>query len=292
MGKKICVIGSSNIDQFSYVDKFPQKGETVIGNSFKTGFGGKGANQAVMAGLLGSDVYIISCLGNDIFAESTIDNFKKNRVNTEYIQRADVSSGVAPIWVDSNGENKIVVIPGANNEINANNAINSIKTITNVSYVVGQAEIPMKVNEEVFEFSKRNNILTIFNPAPGMELKDEFLDNVDWLIPNEYEFEIISKLKPSKENILEFSSKIYSNLIVTLGKQGAFLVEDNTLIEFKAPNVKVADTTGAGDAFVGTFVHGMSENLTAKESIKLAIEKASSSVKRKGTQSSYSSSSE
>ena len=150
----------------------------------------------------------------------------------------------------------------------------------------------MKVNEEVFEFSKRNNILTIFNPAPGMELKDEFLDNVDWLIPNEYEFEIISKLKPSKENILEFSSKIYSNLIVTLGKQGAFLVEDNTLIEFKAPNVKVADTTGAGDAFVGTFVHGMSENLTAKESIKLAIEKASSSVKRKGTQSSYSSSSE
>ena len=237
-------------------------------------------------------MYIISCLGNDIFAESTIDNFEKNRVNTEYIQRADVSSGVAPIWVDSNGENKIVVIPGANNEINAIDAINSIKTITNVSYVVGQAEIPMKVNEEVFEFSKRNNILTIFNPAPGTELKNEFLDNVDWLIPNEYEFEIISKLRPSKENILEFSSKIYSNLIVTLGEQGAFLVEDNTLIEFETPNVKVADTTGAGDAFVGTFVHGMSENLTAKESIKLAIEKASSSVKRKGTQSSYSSSSE
>ena len=292
MDKKICVIGSSNIDQFSYVNKFPQEGETIIGESFKTGFGGKGANQAVMAGILGSDVYIISCLGNDIFAESTIDNFKKNKVNTEYIQRADVSSGVAPIWVDSGGENKIVVIPGANNEINAEDAINSIKKIENVSYVVGQAEIPMKVNDKVFQYSKSNNILTIFNPAPGMELEDKFLDNVDWLIPNEYEFEIISGLKLSEENILDFSSKIYSNLIVTLGKRGAFLVEDNNLIEFGAPTVEVADTTGAGDAFVGTFVHGLSENLTAKESIKLAIEKASYSVQRKGTQSSYSSSSE
>ena len=292
MGKKICVIGSSNIDQFSYVNKFPQEGETVIGESFKTGFGGKGANQAVMAGILGSDVYIISCLGNDIFAESTIDNFKKNKVNTEYIQRADVSSGVAPIWVDAEGENKIVVIPGANNEIIGEEAINSIKKITNVSYVVGQAEIPMKVNYEVFEYSKRNNISTIFNPAPGMKLDDKFLDAVDWLIPNENEFEIISGLKLSKENILEFSSKIFSNLIVTLGKQGAFLVEDNKIIEFEAPSVKVADTTGAGDAFVGAYVHGMSKNLAPKESIKLAIEKASSSVQRKGTQSSYSSSSE
>ena len=292
MGKKICVIGSSNIDQFSYVNKFPQEGETIIGESFKTGFGGKGANQAVMAGILGSDVYIISCLGNDIFAESTIDNFKKNKVNTEYIQRADVSSGVAPIWVDSGGENKIVVIPGANNEINAEDAINSIKKIENVSYVVGQAEIPMKVNDKVFQYSKSNNILTIFNPAPGMELEDKFLDNVDWLIPNEYEFEIISGLKLSEENILDFSSKIYSNLIITLGKRGAFLVEDNNLIEFGAPTVEVADTTGAGDAFVGAFVHGLSENLTPKESIKLAIKKASSSVQRKGTQSSYSSSSE
>ena len=292
MDKKICVIGSSNIDQFSYVNKFPQDGETIIGESFKTGFGGKGANQAVMAGILGSDVYIISCLGNDIFAESTIDNFKKNKVNTEYIQRADVSSGVAPIWVDSRGENKIVVVPGANSEINAEEAINSIKKIKNVSYVVGQAEIPMKVNYEVFEYSKRNNILTIFNPAPGMILDDKFLDSVDWLIPNENEFEIISGLKLSKENILEFSSRIYSNLIVTLGKQGAFLVEDNKIIEFEAPSVKVADTTGAGDAFVGAYVHGMSKNLAPKESIKLAIEKASSSVQRKGTQSSYSSSSE
>ena len=237
MGKKICVIGSSNIDQFSYVNKFPQEGETIIGESFKTGFGGKGANQAVMAGILGSDVYIISCLGNDIFAESTIDNFKKNKVNTEYIQRADVSSGVAPIWVDSDGENKIVVIPGANNKINAEDAINSIKKIENVSYVVGQAEIPMIVNDKVFQYSRGNNILTIFNPAPGMELEDKFLDNVDWLIPNEYEFEIISGLKLSEENILDFSSKIYSNLIVTLGKRGAFLVEDNNLIEFGAPTV-------------------------------------------------------
>ena len=122
MNKKICVIGSSNIDQFSYISEFPSIGETLIGNSFETGFGGKGANQAVMAGLLGANVYMISCLGNDIFGDSTINNFIENNVNVDHIQRVKVSSGVAPIWVNAKGENKIIVIPGANNEIDPNKA--------------------------------------------------------------------------------------------------------------------------------------------------------------------------
>ena len=290
MNKKICVIGSSNIDQFSYISEFPSNGETLIGDSFETGFGGKGANQAVMAGLLGADVYMISCLGNDIFGDSTINNFIENNINVDHIQRVKVSSGVAPIWVNAKGENKIIVIPGANNEIDANKAITSLQEIENVSYLIGQAEIPMDVNHDVFDYAKQNNITTVFNPAPGKILESTFLKKIDWLIPNENEFQIISGLDMTDENILEFSKTIPCNLLVTRGEQGALYVEDDEIIKFKAPKVDAIDTTGAGDAFVGSFVYGLSKNLKVNDAINLAIDKASLSVTKRGTQSSYSSS--
>ena len=290
MNKKICVIGSSNIDQFSYISKFPSSGETLIGDSFETGFGGKGANQAVMAGLLGADVYMISCLGNDIYGDSTINNFIENNVNVDHIQRVKVSSGVAPIWVNAKGENKIIVIPGANNEIDANKAKASLQEIENVSYLIGQAEIPMDVNHDVFDYAKQNNITTVFNPAPGKILESTFLENIDWLIPNENEFQIISGLDVTDENILEFSKTIPCNLLVTQGEQGVLYVENDEIIKFKAPKVDAVDTTGAGDAFVGSFVYGLSKDLKVNDAINLAIDKASLSVTKRGTQSSYSSS--
>ena len=290
MNKKICVIGSSNIDQFSYISEFPSSGETLIGDSFETGFGGKGANQAVMAGLLGADVYMISCLGNDIFGDSTINNFIENNVNVDHIQRVKVSSGVAPIWVNAKGENKIIVIPGANNEIDSNKAKASLQEIENVSYLVGQAEIPMDVNHDVFDYAKQNNITTVFNPAPGKILESTFLKKIDWLIPNENEFQIISGLNVTDENILEFSKSIPCNLLVTYGEQGVLYVEDDEIIKFKAPNVDAIDTTGAGDAFVGSFVYALSKDLKVDDAINLAIDKASLSVTKRGTQSSYSSS--
>ena len=290
MNKKICVIGSSNIDQFSYISKFPSSGETLIGDSFETGFGGKGANQAVMAGLLGADVYMISWLGNDIFGDSTINNFIENNINVDHIQRVKVSSGVAPIWVNAKGENKIIVIPGANNEIDANKALTSLQEIENVSYLIGQAEIPMDVNHDVFDYAKQNNITTVFNPAPGKILESTFLKKIDWLIPNENEFQIISGLDMTDENILEFSKTIPCNLLVTRGEQGVLYVEDDEIIKFKAPKVDAIDTTGAGDAFVGSFVYGLSKDLKVNDAINLAIDKASLSVTKRGTQSSYSSS--
>ena len=290
MNKKICVIGSSNIDQFSYISEFPSSGETLIGDSFETGFGGKGANQAVMAGLLGADVYMISCLGNDIFGDSTINNFIENNVNVDHIQRVKVSSGVAPIWVNAKGENKIIVIPGANNEIDANKAKASLQEIENVSYLIGQAEIPMDVNHDVFDYAKQNNITTVFNPAPGKILESTFLKKIDWLIPNENEFQIISGLNMTDENILEFSKTIPCNLLITCGEQGVLYVYDDEIIKFKAPKVHAIDTTGAGDAFVGSFVYALTKDLKVNDAINLAIDKASFSVTKRGTQSSYSSS--
>ncbi len=290
MNPKICVVGSANIDQISYAQRVPLDGETVFGDSYQMGFGGKGANQAVMAGLLGADTYMIACLGTDVYRDMTIDNFKEKNVKTDFIQIVDGSSGVAPIWVDGNGQNRIIVISGANDQIDSKKAIKSLGEIGNVSLIVGQAEIPMEVNYEVFKFAKRNNITTIFNPAPGRLLDEQFLENVDWLIPNETEFEIISNTNLTKENILKYSNKINSKLIVTLGEEGAIFVNDDIIEEFKAPNVDVIDTTGAGDAFVGAFSFALSENYSVSDAINFAINKASLSVTKKGTQSSYSSS--
>ena len=288
MSSKICVIGSSNIDQIAYTQNIPADGETLFGDSFQMGFGGKGANQAVMAGLLGADVYMITCLGDDVYKEMTINNYEANNVNTDHIQLVKGASGVAPIWVDATGQNRIIVIPGANNEIDAQKAISSIEEIGNISVLVGQCEIPMEVNHEVFQHAKNNSITTIFNPAPAKKLERDFLEHISWLIPNENEFELISGMEPNDENFLKFNEEIPCNLIVTLGEKGAVLVDENKTHYFDAPEVNAIDTTGAGDSFIGTFAYELSESNSPESCIKKAVEKASQSVTKKGTQSSYS----
>ena len=288
MSSKICVIGSSNIDQIAYTQNIPADGETLFGDSFQMGFGGKGANQAVMAGLLGADVYMITCLGDDVYKEMTINNYEANNVNTDHIQLVKGASGVAPIWVDATGQNRIIVIPGANNEIDAQKAISSIEEIGNISVLVGQCEIPMEVNHEVFQHAKNNSITTIFNPAPAKKLEREFLEHISWLIPNENEFELISGMEPNDDNFLKFNEEIPCNLIVTLGEKGAVLVDENQTHYFEAPTVNAIDTTGAGDSFIGTFAYELSESNSPESSVKKAVEKASQSVTKKGTQSSYS----
>ena len=288
MSSKICVIGSSNIDQIAYTKNIPADGETLFGDSFQMGFGGKGANQAVMAGLLGADVYMITCLGDDVYKEMTINNYEANNVNTDHIQLVKGASGVAPIWVDATGQNRIIVIPGANNEIDAQKAISSIEEIGDISVLVGQCEIPMEVNHKVFQYAKSNSVTTIFNPAPAKKLERDFLEHISWLIPNENEFELISGMEPNDDNFLKFNEEIPCNLIVTLGEKGAVLVDENKTHYFDAPSVNAIDTTGAGDSFIGTFAYELSESNSPESSIKKAVEKASQSVTKKGTQSSYS----
>lgn len=287
MKPKICVVGSANIDQISYVDKIPNDGETVFGDSYQMGFGGKGANQAVMAGLLGAEVYMICCLGSDVYKDMTIDNFKINGVATDYIQIVEGSSGVAPIWVDKTGQNRIIVIPGANNLISGSKAIDSLKIIGNVDVVVGQFEIPMEVNEAVFSYAFENGITTVLNPAPADKPSDSLLENTSWFIPNEVEFEEIFGKTFNEQNLLSFAKELQTNVVVTLGGKGCAYVEDNSVTMFETESVNTVDTTGAGDAFVGAFSYALANNLNISDSIKLALEKATNSVTKKGTQSSY-----
>jgi len=254
------------------------------------GFGGKGANQAVMAGLMGAETYMITCLGDDVYADMTIENYKKSGVNVDFIQRVLGSSGVAPIWVDSSGQNRIIVVSGANDLINGDEAIEAIKKIEDLKAIIGQFEIPLEVTEKVFEYAKTNSITTILNPAPAKIPSQILLDSTDWFIPNEVEFETISGLNAFDDsNLIKYSNSIKSNLIVTLGEEGAaYVSKEGSVKKIKAPKVNAIDTTGAGDAFVGAFSYGIASGYTTEDAIKIGVEKASDSVTRPGTQSSYS----
>ncbi len=289
MKSKICVVGSSNIDQISYVEKIPGDGETVFGSSYQMGFGGKGANQAIMASLLGAETYMITCLGEDVYADMTIENYKKNNINIDYLQIVPGSSGVAPIWVDESGQNRIIVISGSNDHIDAEKAIKALSEIEDLKIIVGQFEIPLEVTERVFSFAKENNITTILNPAPAKIPSENLLSLTDWFIPNEVEFATISKMDAFiDENLIKYGNSLSGNLIVTLGDKGAATIDKDSVIKIPAPSVKAVDTTGAGDAFVGAFAYGLASDLTPQDAIKLAIDRASNSVTKPGTQISYS----
>tara|TARA_B100001287_G_C22524860_1_gene454456 strand:- start:147 stop:851 length:705 start_codon:yes stop_codon:yes gene_type:complete len=232
---------------------------------------------------------MITCLGDDVYADMTIDNYRKSSVNVDFIQRVPGSSGVAPIWVDSSGQNRIIVVSGANDLINGDDAVEAVKKIDDLKAVIGQFEIPLKVTEKVFQYAKSNNITTILNPAPAKIPSDNLLDATDWFIPNEVEFETISGLSAFEDvNLINYSKTIKSNLIVTLGEKGAAYVENGTVKKINAPKVSAIDTTGAGDAFVGAFSYAIASGFTTEDSIKLGIERASDSVTKPGTQSSYS----
>ena len=287
MKPKICVVGSANIDQVSYVKRTPNDGETVFGDSYQMGFGGKGANQAVMAGILGAEVYVITCLGSDVYRDMTIENFKNNDVITDYIQTVDGSSGVAPIWVDESGQNRIIVIPGANDLIDGSLAIEALEKISKPDVLVGQFEIPMNVNEQVFSYAYKNGVETVLNPAPASKPSDVLFQNTSWFIPNEIEFEEIYGDVFNEKNLLLFAKNVDTNVVVTLGEKGCAYIKNNSVKIIKTDSVKAIDTTGAGDAFVGAFSFALASKLDIEECLKLALKKATDSVTKKGTQSSY-----
>ena len=283
----IAVVGSAMIDLTAYAKNIPLPGQTLEGELFTTGFGGKGANQAVIAAHCGAEVHFIGKLGNDLFGDSIAENFKKLGMNSAYVDRSDTPNGVAHIWVDGNGENRIVIIPGANYEIDPERAIEGIDSIKELSVVVAQCEIKQEVTLAAFSAAKERGCTTILNPAPFQPLSDQLLAVTDWIIPNETEFmELHGKLPSSDEILKEFRPG--KNSIVTLGSEGAALIAaDGKITRVAAPKVNAVDTTGAGDAFVGTFAFALASGKSAVDAINLGITVASMSVTRKSAQYSY-----
>jgi ribokinase len=288
MGKAvIAVVGSAMIDLTAYVKTIPVAGQTLEGDLFTTGFGGKGANQAVIAAHCGAEVHFIGKLGNDLFGDSIAENFNSLGIRSNFVDRSDTPNGVAHIWVDSNGENRIVIIPGANYEIESDRAVEAITSIKDLAVVVAQCEIRQEVTLAAFSAAKKRGCLTILNPAPYQPLSKELLELTDWIIPNETEFKELCGELPTNDEILS-GFRPGKNSIVTLGSEGAVLIaDDGEITRLSAPKTGAVDTTGAGDAFVGTFAFALASGKSSIEAMNLGIKVASMTVTRKGAQSSY-----
>ena len=283
----IAVVGSAMIDLTAYAKVIPAPGQTLEGDLFTTGFGGKGANQAVIAAHCGAQVHFVGKLGNDLFGNSIAENFKKLGIGSQFLERSDTPNGVAHIWVDANGENRIVIIPGANHEIEVKKAVQAIESIPDLAVVVAQCEIKQEVTLAAFTAAKKRGCVTILNPAPYQPLSSELLEVTDWIIPNETEFKELHGQAPSNDEVLK-SFRPGRNSIVTLGSDGAVLIASNgNLTRVSAPKVNAVDTTGAGDAFVGVFAFGLASGKSPEDAMMLGIKVASMSVTRKGAQSSY-----
>jgi ribokinase len=289
----ILVVGSTMIDLVAFAQRLPDAGETVVGDRFLQGFGGKGANQAVMAARFGVRVAMVGAVGDDANGRAILDNLDVQGVDNGAIRIASGSSGVAPIWVDGAGMNRIIVIPGANELVAPDAAAAAVERIA-PAVVVGQFEIPQAATTAAFVAARRIGAITVLNPAPGSTIHPDLLAVTDWLVPNETEFALVGGRPltgPDREQaaaITDFGDALAVSLVVTLGDRGAALRprgEDVSWIP--APRAIAVDTTGAGDAFVGAFAVGLATGLDPGAAAALACTAASDSVTRPGTQASY-----
>ncbi|QEA41074.1 ribokinase [Leuconostoc pseudomesenteroides] len=289
----VLVIGSNVMDLISYVDRLPHKGETVEAPSFEMGFGGKGANQAVAASRLGAQVAMLTCVGNDNFGVETRANFAANHIDISGVLTGHQSNGVAPIFVESNGDNRILVVQGANTELTPEVLLDKIDLIKRAKVIVLQQEVPMPTNIKAIHLAKKYNIPIIYNPAPAHKLPLDVLPAVDYLIPNESELTAITKMpvstvqetKAAARRLLSFG---VANVIVTMGDRGALWItagQEATLVD--GQDVNAIDTTGAGDAFVGAFAHYFARGESLETAIIQANAYAALSVMTRGTQKSY-----
>lgn len=262
------------MDITAYTDEIPSAGQTLVGQEFTTGFGGKGANQAVAAANSGAKVYFIGKLGRDVFGEAILQNFKDRKIQVDYLSTSENATGVAHIWVDKSGENRIIIIPSANHEIEIDVAASAIAEIPDLQVVIGQCEIKQSVTLAAFKAAKARGAITILNPAPYEPLLPELLAVTDWIIPNESEYAELRSLNIPNTNI-----------ILTLGELGARHL--NSELHVPAIKVNPVDTTGAGDAFVGTFASALADGNELAEAMRKGCIAAGLSVTKKGAQSSY-----
>ncbi len=285
---RIVVVGSTMIDLIAYTPRIPSAGETLVGERFDMGFGGKGANQAVMARLLGADVAMVNALGDDLYGDTTLQNFAAYGIDTTHVRRVAGSSGVAPIWVEPDGTNRIIIVPGANQEMTAEQATSAVESFDEVAVVLGQLEIPKPVTAAAFRTARQRGAITVLNPAPADTLDPDLLTATDWLVPNEGEFAALAGAEPTDDALASFAEQAGVRLVVTLGADGAALVADTgEVLRIPAETVSAVDTTGAGDAFVGAFAYGLAAGLGEERALRLGLRCATDSVTRPGTQASF-----
>ena len=277
--KKICVIGSINYDLVVNSEKFPVAGETLFGESFKEFYGGKGANQAVAAAKLGSNVTFFGKVGNDTFGSKLLSNFSDYNINIGNIESENTSSGTAVITIAENN-NTIIVISGANEKVDINYIQDRKQEILSNDIIICQLEIPLRTVEYIAEICKQNNKIFILNPAPAKKLSEELINNCTYITPNEIEILQITE-EVSINKVLE---KYPNKMILTNGENGIKYYDGNEIVVVDAADVNVLDTTGAGDTFNGAFAYALSNEMSVKEAVEFANVAAGLSVTKIGAQ--------
>jgi ribokinase len=289
----IAVVGSANVDLTTFNDVFPRPGETIFGKKFDLGFGGKGANQAVAARLCGANVSMLARVGNDLFGPATIKNFESQGIDAKNVLLTEgVSSGVAPIFVDPSGQNRIIVVKGANDMLSPEDVDAAAPLLNRADTIVLQFEIPLSTVYHTVKFAKANGIRCIVNPAPAQPVDFKEISAADYFIPNESEAETITGMPvhstEEAKNCAEFMLlQGLQKVIITLGERGSLVAGSNGMELIPAFKVKAVDTTGAGDAFIGSFAVFLSEGLPEKEALTRANLYAALSTTKVGTQKSF-----
>jgi ribokinase len=290
---RIAVVGSANIDLTTFTDRFPKSGETIFGQKFDLGFGGKGANQAVAAQLCGAEVFMVARVGNDLFGPATIENFKKLGIDATHVRQVSgVSSGVAPIFVEPSGQNRILVVKGANDELKPRDVEAAAGMLRAVDCIVLQFEIPLETVYYTIAFARKHAIRCILNPAPGQPIDIDAIKGLDYFVPNESEAETITGMPVRNlDDAEKIAAKLLihgiSRVIITLGANGSLLAGRNGTEHLPAFALKSIDSTGAGDAFIGSFAVFLGEGLAEREAVRRANLYAGLSTTGVGTQKSF-----
>lgn len=298
MNPKILVVGSLVMDLIATTNRFPNAGETIIGNDFSTAPGGKGANQAIQAARLGADVTMVGKIGNDSFGKEMLDSAKNSGVDVSYIMTSETrpsAVGHIQIQTNENGtENRILVLPGANMDITLQDIAFLEKEIAKYDMVMLQLEIPMEINVAVAKFAKAAGVPVMLNPAPADKLPKELLSCLTYISPNEHEAKEITGIEPANENgikecVAALKKMGVENVLITLGKEGcAFCNGEEVIISPSVKAEKVVDPTAAGDSFMGAFCTAIAAGISVEKSLLFANCVGSLTVSKMGAQTSLS----
>jgi len=287
----VFVLGSLNVDMAVRTETSPKPGQTVEGSSFSLGCGGKGANQAVAIKRLSGNVILSGCLGNDANGLFYRQNLEKEGLDDEAVKSVSESTGVAFIIVEGNGQNRIVIVHGANYCFEPADVRSFEKQIEEANVCLAQLENRTDTIEEFASLARKHNKTFILNPAPAKPLSDGLLKNVSILTPNENELGILTGINPSsQEKVLEACDCLHKRgvdtVIVTLGGKGCFLSTPNSKSHIAGYRVKVVDTTGAGDSFNGALAYMLDEGRSINEACEFANKVGALTVTKAGALSS------
>jgi ribokinase len=290
---RIAVVGSANTDLITFADAFPRPGETIFGRNFDLGFGGKGANQAVAARLCGGEVLMVAKVGNDLFGEATLKNFASLGIDTTHVRVIEgVPTGVAPIFVEPSGQNRIIVVKGANDKLTPADVDAAAAQLRGVDTIILQFEIPLETVYHTVRFARANGIRCIVNPAPAVPADWAALTQADYFIPNETEAELIGgrpvrTIEDATACAADLLGKGFQRVVITLGHRGSFLASASGTAHIQPHPVTAVDTTGAGDAFIGSLAVFLAEGLAEQAALTRANLYAALSTTRVGTQKSF-----